>query len=144
MTPQSGGEQVKVRASKAAEQAKLDLTRGDKVVEIVRTRMIDGAPVIRETIVIPSALFPRIEDRAPLPNTLYSLYQTAYGVNITSAREELCADLANEDDARALGVKVGDPVLRIDRVAISLEDRKVEWRTSRLASSSLVYALTLT
>ena len=143
VTPESGGESVKVRASKAAEQQKLDLSKGDKVVEIVRTRTIDGAPVIRETIILPAALFPKIEDRAPLPNTLYSLYQTAYGVNITTAKEELRADLADEDDA-VVGVEVGDPILCIDRVAISLDEKKVEWRTSRLASTSLVYALTLT
>jgi GntR family transcriptional regulator len=144
VTPESGGESVKVRASKAAEQRKLDLNKGDKVVEIVRTRTIDGAPVIRETIIIPAALFPKIEDRAPLPNTLYSLYQTAYGVNITTAKEELRADLADEDDAMAVGVEVGDPILCIDRVAIALDEKRVEWRTSRLASTSLVYALTLT
>ena len=143
VTPERGDESVKVRVSKAAEQQKLDLAKGDKVVEIVRTRTIDGAPVICETIILPAGLFPKIEARVPLPNTLYSLYQTAYGINITTAKEELRADLANEGDA-VLGVEVGDPILCIDRVAIALDEKKVEWRMSRLASTSLVYASTLT
>jgi GntR family transcriptional regulator len=143
VTPQSGGESVRVRASKAAEHRKLDLAKGDRVVEIVRTRTIDGAASIRELIILPSALFPKIETRTPLPNTLYSLYQTAYGINITTAKEELWAVLAEEGDA-AIGVKVGDPILCIDRVAIALDEKKVEWRSSRLATANLVYALTLT
>jgi GntR family transcriptional regulator len=143
VTPQSGGESVRVRASKAAEQRKLDLAKGDRVVEIVRTRTIDGAASIRELIILPSALFPKIETRTPLPNTLYSLYQTAYGINITTAKEELWAVLAEEGDA-VMGVKVGDPILCIDRVAIALDEKKVEWRSSRLATANLVYALTLT
>jgi GntR family transcriptional regulator len=142
-TPESGGERVKVRASTAAEQQKLDLKKSAKVVEIERIRGVDGRPAIFETIVLPAALFPRIEAHAPLPNTLYSLYQAVYGINITSTREELRADLATPADAEALGVAVGFPILSIDRIALSLEDRKVEWRRSRLASHNLVYAVTL-
>jgi GntR family transcriptional regulator len=143
-TPESYGERVKVRASKAVEQQKLDLARGEKVAEIVRTRSIDGAPVIRETIVAPIALFPGIDKLGVLPNTLYSLYQTAYGVNIVAAREEISADCANQEDVTVLGATLGDSVLCIDRTAISLEDKPVEWRRSRMVSRNLVYAVTLT
>lgn len=144
VTPESGGESVKVRAAKAVEAARLDLAKGDKVVEILRVRSIEGRPAVRERIVAPSRLFPDIEKRGPLPNTLYSLYQTAYGINITSAQEELRAELADAEDARVLGVAEGAPVLCIERVALSLENLKVELRTSRIASANLVYAVTLT
>ncbi|MDR3513061.1 MAG: GntR family transcriptional regulator [Caulobacteraceae bacterium] len=143
LTPQRGEETVKVRASRAAEQAKLDLMRGDRVVEIVRTRLIDERPAIREIIVLPAALFPGIEKRASLPNTLYSLYQTEYSINIVSAREELSAVAATAEDQAVLGVPVGTPLLLTDRVAISLQERKVEWRVSRARSDELVYAVTL-
>jgi GntR family transcriptional regulator len=144
VTPESGADTAKVRAAKAAEIAKLDLAKGDKVVEILRVRSIEGRPAVRERIVVPSRLFPDLEKRNPLPNTLYSLYQTAYGVNITSAHEELRADLADAEDARVLGVAEGAPLLCIDRVAVSLENLKVEHRISRIASADLVYAVTLT
>lgn len=144
VTPESGVESVKVRAAKAVEIARLDLAKGDKVVEILRVRSIEGRPAVRERIVAPSRLFPDIEKRGPLPNTLYSLYQTAYGINITSAQEELRAELADAEDARVLGVAEGAPVLCIERVALSLENLKVELRTSRIASADLVYAVTLT
>ena len=143
LTPERGGETVKVRASKAIEQAKLDLARGDKVVEIIRVRLIDGRPAIREIIVVPAALFPGIEKRGELPNTVYSLYQTEYGINIVSAQEELSAVAATAEDHAVLGIPVGAPILLIDRVAVSLQERKVEWRLSRVRSEDLVYAVTL-
>jgi GntR family transcriptional regulator len=143
LIPERGGETVKVRASKAIEQTKLDLARGDKVVEIVRVRLIDGRPAIREIIVVPAALVPGIEKRGELPNTVYSLYQTEYGINIVSAQEELSAVAATTDDHAVLGIPVGAPILLIDRVAVSLQERKVEWRISRVRSEDLVYAVTL-
>ncbi|HEY1751688.1 MAG TPA: GntR family transcriptional regulator [Caulobacteraceae bacterium] len=144
LTPAPGGETVKVRASRAAEQARLDLSRGDRVVEIARTRLIGVRPAIRERIVLPSALFPGIEKRGSLPNTLYSLYQTEYGINIVSAREELRAIAATAEDEAVLHAPVGAPLLMIDRLAVSLQDLKVEWRVSRVRTEDFVYAVTLT
>ena len=109
LTPVSGEETLKVRASRTADQAKLGLARGDRVIEIRRVRLIEGRPAIRELIVLPAALFPGIEKRSPLPNTLYSLYQTDYGINIVSAQEELSAVAATTEDAAELGVPAGRP-----------------------------------
>jgi GntR family transcriptional regulator len=144
VVPERVQESVKVRVSRAQERTKLDLARTARVVEIIRTRLIDGRPAIHELIVIPSELFPGIEKRASLPNTLYSLYQTEYGINIVAAHEELRPELATAADEQALQVPVGSPVLVIDRLAVSLQDQKVEWRTSRVRSGDLVYAVTLT
>ncbi|WBX84515.1 GntR family transcriptional regulator [Sphingosinicella microcystinivorans] len=143
VTPDCGAETVKVRASRAVEQQKLDLEKGDRVVEIRRIRLLEGKPAIRETIVLPAALFPGIEARQPLPNTLYSLYQTDFGVNIVAANERLGAEIADAEDHKLLGAPVGAPLLTIDRIALSLQDRKVEWRLSRVYAPHLAYAITL-
>jgi GntR family transcriptional regulator len=143
VTPAPGPSTARLRAARAAEQARLELARGDKVIEIVRTRLIDGRPAIRETIVAPAALFPGLERRPDLPNTLYSLYQTDYGINIVSAREELSAIAATPEDEATLQAPAGSPLLLIDRLAISLQDLKVEWRISRVRTEDLVYAVTL-
>ena len=143
LKPERASEIVKVRVARAAERVKLDLERDARVVEITRTRLIDGRPAMHEVITLPAHLFAGIEKRAALPNTLYSLYQTDYGINIVATREEVHADLASATDHRILGVPVGSPILVIDRVALSLQERKVEWRVSRVKSDGLVYAVTL-
>lgn len=93
---------------------------------------------------VSAALFPGIETRRPLVNTLYSLYQSAYAVHITSVNEQLSPDLATAANTRYLPVEVGSAILSIDRVAKSLHDLRVEWRVSRVAMSGLVYAVELT
>lgn len=143
LTPERATEMVKLRACKAPERAKLDLARGEKVIEIKRIRLIKGRPAIRETIIIPAALTPGLEAISPVPNALYSLFQSRYGLNITLAKEEIRADLADAADAAEIDVKMGDPLLLIDRVAISLDDHKVEWRESRCSCRDLVYAVNL-
>ena len=144
LTPERVAESVKVRTARTAERNKLDLDRAERVVEITRTRHIDGIPAIYETIILPASFFPGIEKRGSLPNTLYSLYQTEFGINIVSAHEEVHPELASAEDHRRLSMKIGDPILVIDRLALSLQERKVEWRLSRVRSHDLVYAVTLT
>ena len=143
MTPERVDETVKLRASRAIERTKLGLARTDKVVEIVRTRHIEKVPSIHETIVLPAPLFPGIEKRPSLPNSLYSIYQSDYGLNIVAAHEELSAQLATAADQEELGIPKGGPILVIERLAVSLQDQKVEWRISRVRSTDLVYAVTL-
>lgn len=143
VTPDCGEATIGHRPSRALDREKLDLGPGSRVIEMTRTRSIGGEPAIRERIVLPSDLFPGLEKRVPLPNTLYALYQIAYGVNIVTAHERLTADLADADDCRALGIAEGSPILCVDRVAVSLENRKVEWRISRFSTANLVYAVTI-
>jgi GntR family transcriptional regulator len=141
--PTSMGETVKRRSSTSDEQKKLHLRENAKVVEIGRMRLIDGKPAIAETIVVPAILFPDLDKRVPLPNTLYSLYQSAYGINIVAVEEEVRAELVRKDDAKKLRLTVGSPLLRIDRIAIALDGGRVELRVSRCSTRNLVYALTI-
>jgi len=141
--PTSAGETVRRREARRDEIQRLNLASGALVVEINRTRLIDGKPAIHERIILPLALFPGIDKRTPLPNALYSLYQHEYGHNIVAAHEELRAELARKEDARRLKLKPGAPLLHIDRIGVALDGMRVEWRTSRCDTSHLVYAVTL-
>jgi GntR family transcriptional regulator len=141
--PTTAESAVKRREGKAAELERLALRDGAHVVEINRTRLVDGAPVLLERIVVPSSLFPGLEKRSPLPNTLYQLYQREYGQNIVTTEEQLRADVARKDDCRKLKLPAGAPLLHIERVGISVDGTRVEWRVSRCDTTRLVYAVTL-
>lgn len=143
-TPTSESESIRRRAAKATEIQKLNLAPRDQVVEINRLRMVDAEPAIIERIIVPLKYFPDIEQRAPLPNTLYALYQQQYGINIIAAEEELRADAARNDEARRLKLPAGAPVLQIERIAVALDGARVEWRISRCDTRRLVYGVTLT
>lgn len=117
----------------AAERERLGLAARARVLRIERVRCLDGAPVIAERISVPVALFPGLADLAPgaLPNTLYALYETRWGLSVARAVERLRAVAAGAADARLLGVARGAPLLEIDRTALGHAGTPLEWRRSR-------------
>lgn len=143
VTPESGKARSKRRPATVREAGQLHLAEGEQVVEIRRVRIIDGEPAVREKIVVPISLFPELDQQEALPNTLYSLYQSVYGVNISAAREEVSAVLATRADQRELGVDEGAPILRIERIAMGVDGRRAERRESRCAMGRVVYAAEL-
>lgn len=105
---------------------------GPAVHRVCRLRRLDGRPAIHETVTVAADRFPDlVRDPASLPNSLYSLYESAYGITIARAVERLRAVAAAADDAAVLDLPVGTPLLEIERVAIGLDSRPAEWRLSR-------------
>ena len=143
LVPEAAHVKIKSRPSRMIEREKLNLRNGEAVFEIARLRLIGGKPIIRETIILPQRLFAKLDRIGDLPNTLYSLYQSHFGITIATACEELRAAAATKTDQSSLGVKAGSPILVVSRVALSLADQRVEWRESRVRTDDLVYAVTL-
>ena len=141
-TPEGGKTRIKRRRAKARERKKLALDQGVDVFELKRTRLIDGAPAIVERIIVPAARFEGLE-AGELPNALYALYQSAYGISIMSAEEEVQALAAPSDVAGELKLSQGAPVLFISRIARELDGTPVEWRRSYCDTRAAIYAVTL-
>lgn len=142
LTPEGGEASTKRRRATKRECKLLELRPGEFVIEVTRVRLVDEAPAILETIAVPAERFPEL-DKRPIPNAIYALYQSEYGVNVRSANEELRAVAAGRDDAKALGLAPGTPLLEIDRMAFDIDDKPIEWRRSRCDTRHLVYAVTL-
>ncbi len=142
-TPSATGEEVTRRTTTAADAARLGLSGRAKVTEIKRVRLIDQKPLIFETIIVPSAMLPGLDTRKTLPNSLYSLYHSVYGINIGSVKEQLSAVRAGVEDRERLGVAVGSPLLHIDRVAFGIDGTRVEWRISRCNTANHIYSVEL-
>ncbi|PTM43096.1 GntR family transcriptional regulator [Bosea sp. 124] len=116
-------------AADAAERTALNLQAEERVIRIRRIRSLGGSPLILETVSLPAHVFPGLQD-ASVPNNLYSLFATRYGITIANARERLKAVALSADQARHLGVAAGTPALEIDRIALSLDGSAVERRLS--------------
>jgi len=127
------------RRADKAETRNLDLTAGAHVVVIERIRHLGARPVISETIALPAARFPGLDQNADIPNEVYGFYEQHYGVTIHKAVERLRAVAATGDEAKALGLHAGAPLLEIDRLAKTLDDETVEWRVSRCDSRDHAY-----
>ncbi len=120
------------RRANRKEAGRLDLAAQSRVVEINRIRELGGTPQILERILVPAKLFPNLgkPSAGELPNELYVLYEERYGITIYRANENLRAIAATAEQAKLLGLKAGAPLLEIDRTALTLDGRPVEWRLS--------------
>lgn len=127
----------------ASEAAALGLARGSRVVRIRRVRLIAGTPLLVESLSLPDALFPGLTDME-IPNNLYGLYSSRYGITVARAREKLRAVAAPPEDAAELGVPPGTPALLIDRLGFSLDQVPVEWRVSLCLTHHVHYLSDLT
>jgi GntR family transcriptional regulator len=88
-----------------------------------------GKRFIVEAVSWPEQLFPGLADR-PIPNTVYDLFQKTYGVLVVRTDDRLSAVAADAEAAQSLGIAIGTPLLKIDRLAFGLKDRRIEWRVS--------------
>jgi len=126
------------------QQEKYILTEcGDEVYEIRRIRTVDGVSVIFERIILPQILFPGLEDRGNLPNTLYAMFQRSYGIAIVRANEKLRAVSPTKKETAALDLGYGAVLLEVQREAIDLSDRVVELRFSRYVTDDFHYEVSL-
>jgi len=135
--PQSRVLAVLHRRASARAGEVLGIAAGAPVIAIDRVRELGGKLCVSERITLPQALFADLAP--PLPNNLYEVYATRFGVTIARAEERLKAVLATKRDAALLGVAEGAPLLQIDRTAHALDGRPAEWRVSRCDTAAMHY-----
>ncbi len=141
--PESRDVQVAVATADAHERAALALDPGSRVIRISRTRTHEHRPIIDERIAISHARFAALLDQGAVPNTLYDVYQTDFGVTVARVEENLRAVAASAATAKRLGRAEGAPVLLIKRLAFDYGGQPVEWRVSHCITDPVFYHCTL-
>ncbi len=133
-----------IKARKARENEK-HLLHGnpDRVFEIARIRTFQDKILCQEISIVAEDRFPGLKERAPLPNTLYVLFQQAYSCIIISANERLMADTLDEPLASQMKQPEGTPVIVAHREAFDLQDRCVELRKSTYLTNDTFYSVDL-
>lgn len=126
------------RADSEARQ-RLALPARSGVWRIERMRRLAGGAPLVERIVLPAARFPGLDRLPAIPNNLYLLYATRFGITVGRAVERLKAVAATAEEAAALGCPVGAPLLAIDRTAFALDGTPAEWRTTRCRTDGFHY-----
>ena len=108
----------------------LEIKAGAALIEVKRLLTFSGRPLIYDHIVIPAAPFKGLNGTRVEENqgSMYSMYETEYGVRMIRAEERLTAVAANAEVAEALNLQVGAPLLSIERVSYTYGDKPMEWR----------------
>jgi GntR family transcriptional regulator len=115
----------------AVTRERLGLDRGDAVYRIEDLLYLSSRPVVLDFLVLPTAIFPgltkdRFRDRE---STIYGLYQSRFDINVVRTVERLNAVSADRHASRTLEVAIGSPLLRVERIAYTFDNRPVELRT---------------
>lgn len=125
------------------ERATLQLSGNVRVIRIARIRLLDDAPVIAETITVPTRAFPDLDRLGTIPNNIYALYASRYGRTVARAHEEVKAVNADAAAAKALNVKPGTALLAVARTAYALNGEPVEYRHSLCRTDGFHYQVDL-
>ena len=141
--PELVSEAITRRPATEAERQALDGAPAE-VFEIRRIRSLQGVESVLERVAVSATRFAGLDQREPLPNTLYVLYQQSYGCIILRADESITAIPADTETADALNLPLATPVLCIDRTAFDIMGKPVEVRKSICRTDKNVYKVSLT
>lgn len=110
--------------------AALGLQPGDPVIHVKRLLRFAGETVVFDQIYLAADLFNglTLEALRGGERSLYSLFESDFGVRMINAEERLRAIAADPESADLLGVAVGDPLLLVERTAYTYGNKPVEWR----------------
>jgi GntR family transcriptional regulator len=108
----------------------LQLRAGEAVVQIRRLLSFQGQPTVLDEIWLPGAQFRGLtfERLSAYTGPLYALFEAEFGTRMIRATERVKAVAADEAAAQALSVATGEPLLLVERITYTYEDRPVEMR----------------
>jgi GntR family transcriptional regulator len=102
------------------------------VLKMQRVRMVDGKPLLYETIYLPLPKFKKLAIYRPseFEELLYPMYAKECKVAVIKAKDRIGFELMKKADAKVLNMKEGHPAVRVHRVAFDLMGKPVEYRSS--------------
>lgn len=130
------------RAKAGPEAARvLNLKLGEPIIIVRRLLEFAEKPVVVDEIYLPGETFAglTLEVLKEHQGSLYSLFETRFGVRMIRAEERLRAVAADRTSAELLRVPEGSPLLSVERVSFTYGDRPVEWRRGLYSTAAHCY-----
>jgi GntR family transcriptional regulator len=121
-----------VRAADDAETRRLGLAPGDRVVELRRVRLADGEPIAVERAVLPEAAAAAVLEADLEAGSLHAALVEG-GFTPSTGRGTIEVEAATAEDARALQMKRGAPLLVERRLIADQDGAPLELTESRYA-----------
>lgn len=130
--PRSRSEPLDCQTLRAGQEVAraLSINHGDPVLQLRRILRFDGKPVVVDEIYLPADLFPdlSLDQLRASDRSLYTLFESLYGVRMVRAEEKIRAIAADSAAATLLGIAPGTPLLSVERTAYTYGNRPAEWR----------------
>jgi GntR family transcriptional regulator len=130
------------RAKAGQEAARmLGIQLADPIIIVRRVLEFSGKPVVLDEIYLRGDTFAglSLDTLKEWQGSLYSLFETRFGVRMVRAEEKLRAVAADRAAAELLNVREGSPLLSVERVSYSYGDRPMEWRRGLYSTAEHCY-----
>ena len=130
------------RAKAGTEAARmLGLNVSDPIIIVRRLLQFSGKPVVADEIYLSGEIFGAltIDMLRDYEGSLYSLFESNFGVRMIRAEERIRAVPAERSSSELLGVAEGSPLLSVERVSYSYGDTPVEWRRGLYSTAEHCY-----
>lgn len=119
----------------------LGLQMGEPIIIVRRLLEFADKPVVVDEIYLPGDVFPglTLDVLKESTGSLYSMFETKFGVRMIRAEERLRAVAADRATAELLNVPEGSPLLSVERISFTYGDRPVEWRRGLYSTAEHCY-----
>ena len=119
----------------------LGLRSGDAVLQVRRVLSFQGVPTILEDLWLPAAPFKGLtaERLSDYRGPMYGLFESEFGVHMIRAEEKIRAVAADSATAPLLAVELGFPLLSVERLSLTYDDKPVELRRGWYNTSGYHY-----
>jgi GntR family transcriptional regulator len=127
----------------AGVERSLALAPGQTVYKIARIRLADGEPLVLETIHVSTALCPGLTAQKVEEKPLYAILEVDYRLLPARARQYFEAVVADEFEARLLGIAPGAPLLLLQNITYAANGAPVVLSKAILRGDRLRYYVDL-
>jgi len=139
LRPRSRLESIRIRDATLGESVHLGLPTGTEVVEIVRTRQVEGLPTVWQTSVLPAAIARELDGLRQAGSSLYGAIRNKLGIEISGTEDRLSIIVACAREAERLRVANGTTLVRMTRLASAKDGRAIEFSISLIRPEFFVF-----
>ena len=108
----------------------LAINTSSTLISIKRLLTFNGKPLILDFIKIPAISFRGLsaEKVVEKNGSMYRMYETDFGIQMLHADEKIKAVVATNESSSFLNVSKSSPLLSVERLSYTYDDKPIEWR----------------
>ena len=119
----------------------LNINPASIIISITRILTFNEKPLILDVIKIPAQSFRGLTAKMVVEKkgSMYRMYEADFGVRMLRADEKIKAIIANSESTSLLNLKENSPLLSIERISYTYDNKPLEWRLGLCVTDNHFY-----
>jgi len=122
---------------------KMEISEGEELVQLRRLRLVEEEVIAIQNAFIRHRFCPGIVERGLLGGSLYKTLEEGYGLRLGRALQTVEAKPADEYEAKMLEIRIGQPVLVLERLTYLVDGTPIEYVRSAYRGDRYRFAVEL-